>query len=201
MKLEKFRLSLLWPVLRDSFAIQFWTKSCSIFKITIFHFMSQTNEPSPRESAHSYLWHLSKGTFTNAYVVRDSYNLFSKHCLLQCLFMNVFPYMDIGHTQKTAHISKRQTMKYSNLSANVEKMWIDLQMMRKVRRKKLNNIDLSTPSQYFNANACLEYSITIPHFFALVSLYPSCMLAVLSVYMIRLWCDYRPNAICHTIAI
>lgn len=75
-------------------------------------------------------------------------------------------------------------------------------MMRKVRRKKLNSIDLSTPSQYFNANASLEYSITIPHFFCpSLSLYPSFMRAVLSVYMIRLWCDYCPNAICHTIAI
>lgn len=136
------------------------------FSKSLFFILWARQMNQVQEKVHTHIFGIClKAPFTNAYVVWGGYNLFSKHCLLQCLFMNVFPYTDIGHTQKTAHISKRQTMKYSNLSANVEKMWIDLQMMRKVRRKKLNSIDLSTPSQYFNANACLEYSITIPHFF------------------------------------
>lgn len=104
--------------------------------------------------------------------------------LLHCLFMDAFSLWTIDGKKRELLIFPRQTMKYSNLSVNVEKMWnrwygwCERCKRMKVRAKSGHQsfthslslalrLTLRRVCTLDQMNACLGCSITFPIFFRL----------------------------------
>ena len=162
-----------------------WNKNC-------------TDEMAAKKSCKRF-FSREKKMLEALYVIADvdggGYNLLPWR-LLHCLFMDAFSLWTIDE-KKTREllIFPRQTMKYSNLSVNVEKMWnrwygwCERCKRMKVRAKSAHQsftlpLSLSPPHTplclYAGPNKCMSRVLDyISHFFSSVF-----------VDIFRLWCDY-----------